>query len=185
MCEPVSIASAAIAIGGAVMQHQAASAAAKDQNNRAATAADNARISAINEYGQLQQRELQEREAAAVQSQELSMDARKTEARALASADAAGVTGLSVDALVRDIMGQEGRGQTTIATNLDYTVNDLREQAKGVEANAKNQINSVPTARGPSMFATGLQIGGAAVSGYGDYKSGKYEPRGNPPPPKK
>ena len=55
--------SLAMTAASTVMQHKAADKAADDQNALAAQNAENAREAAITQYGQLEQRELQEREA--------------------------------------------------------------------------------------------------------------------------
>jgi hypothetical protein len=116
--------SLAMSAASTVMQHQDAQSAADDANKAADANAKLARESAITQYGQLQQRELQEREASGQKSMQTAMDARALRARALASADDAGVTGLSVDALLRDINGQEGRAQTAIDRNLGFVTSD-------------------------------------------------------------
>ena len=82
------------------------------QNNREAS-----NKAAVNTYTSQQNRALQERKAASQETQNLNIEAMRGRSTAEVAAGEAGVTGLSVDALINDYYGQQGRYERTLSNN--------------------------------------------------------------------
>lgn len=103
--------------------------------------------------------------------------ARMADATARLSAGAAGVEGVSVDALTQDIARQDATARfdttrqvtdaaRTIQTNLQWTREQTELQRQGIEADRQSRINAatnLPTSPQPSPWLTGLQIGGSVL----------------------
>lgn len=141
----LSIASAVAGFAGATEQANAQN-AFYAQNARAAQSA------LATDYANLGLKSLQERKAASQQKFETNLDALKARSTARVAAGEAGVTGLSVDALIGDYFASEGRKVQAIDTNYDMTRNNILAEMDSAQANAQSRINSVQTARPPSML---------------------------------
>lgn len=114
------------------------------------------------DYSNLQRRELQENEAQGQESFEKQIEAARTISTARTAAGEAGVTGLSVNALVQDLSAQRGRGTQAINRNYVMQVENLRSEMKNAENRAISRINSVRRASKPSAAPFILQgLGGA------------------------
>jgi hypothetical protein len=72
----------------------------------------------------------------------------------------AGVAGMSVDALLGTVPGDEARFRSSVKQNLTVTLDQLERMKSGAEAEATSRINAVPTA---DPFATTLKIGAAVT----------------------
>ncbi len=187
MCEPLTIATFAIAAFSSIQQFSAAESAAKEQRLlqeaqiKVNTEFQEKTIAAAlqnfnNEQAQLDLRANQEREASGQQK----FEARLTSLRETAAASAASgeTAGLSVDALLADFAGAGGRNLQAIDTNLANTLGQVAADKEGSRANALSIFNSASTPQlrrtinGPSPLALGLDIAGAGLSSYTTYKAG-------------
>lgn len=171
MCTPALMVGLAISSAQAVIGYQAESAAADVQNEMYRQNALNANQSAINQYNDVALRRSQEQEAAGQKKIETARDARAAAAETTVSAGTAGVSGLSVQGLLQEIMGREGTANASIDRNLQMTEQQLTNQMKGIEAETTNRINSVQRAPKPSFLNAGLQIGASALGAYNQYKN--------------
>jgi len=115
-----------------------------NQNRVAAVAAANDR------YAALGNNTLQEREAASQELFEKQIEAMKARATATASAGESGVTGLSVDALMGDLLAQQGRQTQAIETNFANKRQRNYEEGIATHHNTISRINSVRRAARPS-----------------------------------
>jgi hypothetical protein len=133
--------------------------------------------SANQQYRQLQNRQQQESEAASQKEIQASREGAQARSTARLAAGEAGVSGLSVNALLQDFMGQEARYRDAVKTNAGYANDQLREEMKGVEAQASGRIASItpyikqPVDR-PNYIGGALRVGGAALDAYTRYSSG-------------
>lgn len=169
MCDPITIVTSAFAgvqsALGIVQGNAEAGANDKQQaqfyRDTAKAAAQNAR----NQYQALSDRESQEATATANENLQAQRQAQAASASARAAAAEGGVSGLSVDALLRDYDRSYLRTKDANAENLEFTTLQLEEEKKGVQAQAKSQVNSVrPQYRGKTgIFSSALQIGSSAV----------------------
>lgn len=141
---------AALSIAGSMAQYSAAQEAADAQNQYYMQNAMEAQRAARDAYVSQNTRLHQEKQAADQKTFETSVEALKKRGTARTSAGEAGVSGLSVDALVGDLFAQEGRQKVAIDTNYDMTRQDIISQMDETRARAQQRINSVQRASGPS-----------------------------------
>jgi hypothetical protein len=172
MCDPITIAVSSFAIGAVQtgMQYVAGNQAAKQQNDMVRENQRAANANLVREYADVQTRQIQEEDAAAVQKQDVSREARAARATTMAAAGEAGVSGLSVEALLADVYGKEATAKDRVSQNTGFTTDNLTREMDGLKAKATDRINSMPWASGPSPFAAALKIGGVGLDGYNNYK---------------
>lgn len=95
---------------------------------------------------------------------------RAAQSTATVSAGEAGVSGVSVGALLRDLAGQAGYDNTNVEENYlrnNAALNAKRENAYTATA---SEINSLKTPVNPDYLGAGLRLGQAGLSAYGQYK---------------
>lgn len=129
----------------------------------------------MTEANAIRTRQLQEQQAMARERQKVSQAGASQRSTAIVSAGEAGVSGLSVDALLADFKMQELNYQESISAeqkNRDsYYMQQLeqnRVQSAFTMAELNRPITSQPIAR-PSSAALGIQIAGQAVGSYKDF----------------
>jgi outer membrane PBP1 activator LpoA protein len=173
MCEPTTMAILSAASKG--MEFMEAQQQARqqqiryDQNRIAAAQARDLKIQSLN------QRAIQESEAAGEAKQKQAIEALEKRERGVVAAGEAGVTGSSVDILLADYTAQRLRGETTINRNLENVERQIELQKMGASAEAETRINSMPQGTQPSFLAAAIS---AAASGYATYKQYEVEPAG-------
>jgi|TARA_R100000030_G_scaffold37074_1_gene27790 LPS O-antigen subunit length determinant protein (WzzB/FepE family) len=156
MCNPTAIAALQGIVQYGEQQQQA------EANRKAANA------SYVNDVRQLNLRQRQEEEAEAQRGFEADVQAARDQATAKTAAGESGVAGLSVDALMTDILRQNLFDDTKAGANLDMTKAQIAQEKEGAKAGRQSRINQVPY---PNFAATALQIGGTAYeNGYFDKK---------------
>lgn len=160
MCNPVLVAGGtqALQVFG---QYQQARAQNKVFGQNARSANENARLN----YAQSALRFNQEREAAVGRGLAVAAERRRKVATSRVSAGEAGVGGNSVDALISNLYGQEGRSLTDINTNLTNLATQTDLNNLGIQSTAQSQRNSVaPGNFNPLLGA--LSIGASAGGEY-------------------
>lgn len=172
MCGPLMTAvggfliSAASTAIGFVGQQQAYSQQLQYHNENAARAdADMKRG-----YISTQRRMIQEEAAAAGERQEVAREGRAARARAMTAAGEAGVSGLSVDALLADFYGREAEFMDRSYQQVEWSHQQLTENMHGIRSQAEDRINAVPKPVKPSFIDAGLRIAGAGLNSYTQYK---------------
>lgn len=139
-------------------------------NNRVA-----ANAAAVGQYASVQNKQLQETKAASQELQNVQTEALQARSTAAVAAAEGGVTGLSVDSLIADYYGQEGRYERTLSNNHQIQSDYLRGEMEGTQAQAESRINSVDQPQKPSFAGTAIRIlsgGMDAFSGYQRTKQG-------------
>jgi hypothetical protein len=107
---------------------------------------------------------IQQSEAAAGQkAQDQQIEMLKAAATARASANEAGVSGNSVDALIGDYHAAEGRYMNSLDTQNQWNRAQADMQKQGQAVQAQNQINSVAA---PDYLGAALRIGGGGIDAY-------------------
>lgn len=114
----------------------------------------------VNQTNLMQQ---QEREGALQAVEVNGLKARAAESTATVAAGESGISGLSVDALLGDILGKQGQYDSSIQTNFDRSQGAIQNQRDNVYANAASTINSLQTPAAPDYLGAGLKI---AQGGY-------------------
>lgn len=189
MCDPVSLTMAGLSIAGTtagyIGQQQAAADQAKYQNERYS---ETARIALENYQSQINQQQArfgQEVALTADQAMANQIEAMKLRSTASVAAGEAGVAGNSVQALLDDFSRQEAMNRFSLATNLGWKEDQMDEELRAAQADARSQIASatpVPV-RQPSLLGAALQIGTAAFGGFDTFQRnqriGPYNPNPN------
>lgn len=101
----------------------------------------------------------QEREGAMQRIEENNSKARAATARATVASGEAGVSGLSVDALLGDQSFKQNRYNTSVMTNLDRANSAIQNKRDNVYADAASAINGLKTPAMPDYFGAALKIG--------------------------
>jgi ABC-type uncharacterized transport system YnjBCD substrate-binding protein len=164
MCVAIlSVAVSALSSVAGFMQQQQQYEAQQQQyeNNRIS-----ANKAAVNKYASQQNRALQERAAASQEAQKLQTDAMSSRATAEVAAGESGVSGLSVDALIQDFYGQEGRYERTLSNNYQMSADYLRSEMDVTQSQAEGRINSVEQPIKPSFAGAAIRILGAGLNAF-------------------
>ena len=177
MCEPTTMAILSAASKGIEFMEASRQAdeqqARYDQNRIAASQARDLKIQSLN------QRAIQESEAAAEGKFKQSIEALEKRERGVVAAGEAGVTGGSVDILLADYTAQKLRGETTINRNLENIERQIELEKMGASAEAESRINSMPQGTQPSFLAAAISAGASGYAAYKEYEvepAGKYKP---------
>lgn len=116
-----------------------------------------------------QQLRIQQEGAAATQDKfETNIAVAKAAATATTAAGEGGVSGLSVDYLLKDLYAAKGRHNAAVSQNLQMTTAYLQSEKEVTRAQGIDRINSVEK---PNFGATLLGIFGSGINAYGSYKS--------------
>ncbi|MDP3869930.1 hypothetical protein [Phenylobacterium sp.] len=194
MCEPATIAagiawagthaaaiSAAAAIGSTALTIGGLTAQHREQNNLAKQTEASATRSYEIETGAIANRQAQEQTAAAERTLGNQREYAAANATGIVGAEAGGVRGLSVDALLGDLAGQQVARQANVEQNTSWGIQQLQQEKIGAGMSRDSRIASAPRA---SNTALAIKIGGAALDGYGNYSSLRGPKGGVKPTPK-
>lgn len=173
MCEPTLLLAASLTMsaGQAVMGYQAAQQQYASQMDAYRQNAENAALSAAENYTRLNIRAQQENAAHSQQAQAAQIEKAQAVASAEVAAAQGNVAGLSVEGVLRDIYAQAGRNEAAADTNLRMSRDYLQGELDGAQRSAQNQINSVPIPEKPSMTPFLLQGFASGLNAY----SGHYD----------
>ena len=125
---------------------------------------------------QLSIREEQERSAASDRIMTSNIEAAKAKAKMIVSAGESGVAGGSIAQLLNDVERTRLNNEGTINRNMKAIAQQGAVDREGLLTQAEGRINSVSQGSKPSLLATGLQIGGAALENYGQYRRDMSNP---------
>lgn len=156
-------------VASAVVGYAAQQKAADEQNAYYARNARAAQMAAVNQYANEQNAIIQKRNAASQQVEETHIAAVKARGTAMAAAGEAGVTGLSVDALIDDYYGREGRRVDSIDQNYEMDRDYMRANMESTRAQAEQRINSVRQASQPSFADAAVRIFSGVASGVSQF----------------
>lgn len=163
--------STGIGVASAGMQYKAAQDMYAQQNAQNAINAQNAVKSQDLQYRQLNERAMQESGAAVDARLDNMLQAARIKSRMKASAGEAGVSGIGISHLLRDVEATETRNVAQINRNLEAVKAQNLYDKLGVKAQTESRMSNQPIAQRPSLLATGLQIGNAVAGGYSQYKT--------------
>jgi hypothetical protein len=165
MCIPaaaLTFGSLALGAIGQVANYSAAQSAAAQQEAYNQTATEAANRQFIDQSTQEAIRQGQEQEATAQRVFATNTQLAQRLATARVAAGEAGVSGLSVDALMGDLYRQAGRVNQATERNLQFTQQANTARQKGYLAQRDNTINGLPVAKRPGFGQLALGIAGAA-----------------------
>jgi hypothetical protein len=168
MCDPVTMAVLTVAQGAAQYQEDVAQAQQQqadfDANRLAANDARDLKVQTLN------QRAIQEAEAASEEKMRLGIAALEGEGAALVAQGESGLSGNSMDLLLQDYEAQKLRGVTTINRNLENVEKQIALEKRGASAEAQNRTNSLQQGVMPNFLAAAV---GTAVNATSAYQSAK------------
>ena len=155
--------SIASTVGGVYGQQQQAKAqqAYNDQQAKNAMEAYKANLEQTNMM------QSQEHAAATQKINENNRAAEAAKATALVSAGESGISGLSVDALLANLSGDQARYNESVNQNYENASMAIDNQRTNAQVNAASQINSLKTPQAPDYLGAALRIGTAVY----DYKN--------------
>ncbi|WP_422049732.1 virion core protein, T7 gp14 family [Shimia sp.] len=159
---------AGLAVGQTALSYQQAAGMADITEAQNKQANDRARVYMIEDQDKITQIGQQERAAATQRVNQAQIDASKAASSAQVAATAGGVSGLSVDALLGDIFGQEASIRDSVNQNLENTGVQLQAERNSVQRGYSNTINTRPTPQHPSLLGSALQAGTGVVGAYRD-----------------
>lgn len=171
MCEPMTLMAASMAVAGAqtVVGYSAAKAQANAQTKLANQNAANAATATERTYSNINKRIQQEGQAHAQVAQANEITTAQALASAEVAAGAGGVSGLSVDGVLRDIYAQSGRNSSAADQNLQMTRDYLQGEAEAAQSGGQSQINSIQPGAQPSATAFLLQGFSSGLNSYSNY----------------
>ena len=154
-------------VAGVYGQQQEAKAqqAYNDQQAKNAMAAYRANLEQTN------LKQSQEHAAATQKVNENNRAAEAAKATALVSAGESGISGLSVDALLANLSGEQARYNESVNQNYENASMAIDNERTNAQVNAASQINSLKTPKSPDYLGAALKIGQAVY----DYKNPKVK----------
>jgi hypothetical protein len=173
MCEPLTIASAAMGIMGTAVQYQEGKANAKAQSAVNKQNYETTMQAYRDNHAELQYQNQQEWSSAQSQATQSALETRQVESSARVAAGESGIMGASVDALMRDIGGQGANNQSNIYANYLSENRAISGQLRNERNRTASTVSGLAPVKGPNGFAAALKIGSQAVDSYSSYKSGK------------
>jgi len=178
----IALVAIALTVASAAVAYQQAAEAAKkkqQQENRMVEAQNEtirqnsalANAAFINDSKQLQNRQAEEAAAAAAREHGVGVEAEKTKSTAIVAAGEAGVSGLSVNALLTDYTRQEVDYRFQSQTQLENQRKQTEAELTGAQYTAQGRVDSVkpymaqPVAY-PSLMGAALRVGADSASIY-------------------
>lgn len=163
--------SAATTAMGFIGQSQQASAQNAMMAQRQQLGTERALANYANQTRQARDRQLQMREAAANEINEVYRESRKRVSTAQVAGAEGGVAGASLQALINDMHRQNLEFGMTTRRNLEFQENNIEDQLEAVRIGTQGQIESLqfmPAAK-PSFLGAALRIGAGAFSAYSQF----------------
>lgn len=175
MCEPVSAALSLLSFGVSAASAQTGYIGAKNDALARTVAYNINRGQAIQAHENAQrgltEQQSQVMESAAQSRFDNAMAARAAKATSVVAAGEAGVGGLSVEQLLRDIAGRSARVNDRIDQQTDWTMAEIQRQKEQSGYEAKDRMLSMQPGVKPSYAPYGLKILGSALDSVAAYKT--------------
>ena len=169
MCHPAAM--FALSAGSAVAGHQQQAAMAKVQTAMHRINQENSITAMAQEQYDIGTREQQEREAMAEEIQEANRKALVQSASTLAMMAETGVSGVSMNNIMRDVFTQSGQAKGRMQANMQWSSQNLAAQRVGARNTAIMRAGQTAPGTGPSLLATGLKIGTAATDAWTQHRA--------------
>ena len=158
-------------IGSAYTGYQSAAAQAKMQNYMYEQNKLNSYEAMRQEYLTAQQRQAQEKEAAASQIQARRLEEMRQMATSNVASGEAGVSGFSVERILRDIGSAASRDVQNIIQNRDWAISQMNNEMLGITNRTKSRIQSVSMGVAPSPWSYGFQAVDGMAKAYTTHKA--------------
>lgn len=161
MCTIAAALQGASSVASYIGQAQAANA----QNEAALANAQNASIAAGYKYADNHARYIYNSKDLQRQAYKATMEGRAHVGSGVASAGAAGVTGLSLNALIADQRRQTAENAYVASAKRDDLYQSVILDDKSIEAEAQGRIASMPMTSGPSPLGLAINVGTSLAQG--------------------
>lgn len=161
------LAISAISTGASLYAQQQQASYQEDLNNRQAQNIETARRANLANIDAQKQQNLAD---AREQINKNTMAGRAATATAYTSAGESGVTGTSVDALIRELQGKAAWDNVSTETNYLRQDTALNTQRQNVNINSNSQLNSLTTPASPNYVGAIAQFGQSSLNIYSNYK---------------
>jgi hypothetical protein len=180
-CDATALVAASLIVGTAsqVAQYQGQQQQARQQYRYAKAAAEEGQAAAKQNFqianAQESERQREEAEASSQQISQIRKQAAEARSTARVAAGEAGVSGLSVDALLADFDRQEATSVNAVNRNRELSLRQSGFTRLGIRANGMNELSSTrfkPIAR-PSLTELGLGVASEGLSSYNRYRTDK------------
>lgn len=172
MCTAMAMAATALGINTAqtaasfIGQSNMAKAQARFQEKQGA-AANEAYRANLEALGLMRQQDIS---AASDQQQEVQREALQARSRAATAAGEAGVSGNSIDMLLREFQARELNFNSNIAENVKRRSDQTDREMLSARAGAQSQVNMARSPiEKPSFLDAGLRIAGSAFGAYNQF----------------
>jgi hypothetical protein len=160
MCEPTTLAVLTIASTAATVYQQDQAARAQTKANQQTY--DSQMLAYNYNLANANVTKQQEAENLAQKKLEINSRVQADQAKATVSAGEAGVSGLSVDALLQELGGAGGRAVSNAETNYLRRDRAIEAEKMNMWSGTASAINSLKTPQGPDYLGAALKIGTAA-----------------------
>jgi hypothetical protein len=144
--------------------------AADDQNKMAEQNRINALAAFENTQRSMNERIMQERESADLDKFDTALETRSVQATSNVAAGESGISGMSVDALSRDIVGRQARFNERVDQQTGWNVSHLEGQKREQSAQTLDRINSQPRVKPSGFIGAGLRITASGMNAYSQNK---------------
>lgn len=163
-----------LGVAQSIVGYQQAQQQAERQNEYYRQNAEAANAAARAAYANLNAQRDNERLSATADKTGIAIKALQARGAAREAAGSAGVTGLSVDALVNDYSAQEGRQNEAVDINYQLASDNVRSQMDAIHSNTEARINSVQRAQPPSFLPFAIRGLSSVVNSAAGYLHSSY-----------
>lgn len=157
MCNPAALAVISAVSTGASVVAQQQQVNAQNRANR--QQADNARTAMVDNLDQTMLARDEQQQAAGQRIEQINRDQAHAVATARVSAAGAGVSGLSVQALLADLAGQASANRSAVQTNFENQQRAGQIDRRNVATSARNTIAGLRSPTSPDYLGAALRIG--------------------------
>jgi len=173
LCDFITIASMGLGIASSMMEYGAAKSQYAANQEFAKRNAINAANQAETQYSNLNIRAQQEDLARHQSKFQTGIEAAQAASTMEVAASQGGVSGLSVDQMLRDLYAQEGRNSSALDANHQMSRHYLAGEKKAAQLGSQSQINSIPIPEKPSFAPYLINAFGSGLNAYAGYKQRK------------
>ncbi len=170
MCDPISAIGMGLQIAGSVAGFAGQQQATNDYNSAAMANARNASLAAQHQYEGEGRKLITDTAAINQEGFDAVMSARQARGQAEASAGSSGIdaSSITVASILADMDAQEARSEFNTGLKREDAKYGYTENTRAIKAQAEGRINSMPTKRGPSPLALGINVANLGFTGWQD-----------------
>lgn len=169
---PLMVAGMGLTLMSGMASHAAEEATYNANRTQQERVAADAVRQTIEDYDQIERMRQEERASAVQRDHQNEVEALQRRGAITAAAGDAGLGGVGLDALLRDVFRQAGVNRDAINQNLQNTNQQLTAEAHGLRRQAQSRINGMPPLARPSLAATALRTGTGLLTNYQLFKIG-------------